>query len=174
MPCHDWVLHARWPYFRDLVDSGASEFATDRKLVFPKATFHRKTLQGFVQYLYTNTMDGFVGDDELLEVLSVAQMFKIASLDSPPVPLPGFDYLLMGCRNTFDQLCTLQNCVDKYMLSLEYGTERHQLRIEMFIHEHFHTLLKDYKLSPKLLALGATTLGKIWVRAHGGPRDIPA
>lgn len=171
--CHDWILYARWPYFRFLVESGANEWSISRTLSFPDGTFHTQLLRWFVQYLYTNRVDGLEVDNDLIRLLSVAQQFRLVRRDSDrPVPVPGFEFLISTCANVFNQLCTLQNCVQKYRLSLEYGSETQQARIEKFIHEHFHTLLKDPTAGPELLGLGSANLGRIWVRANGGPREI--
>lgn len=171
VPCHDWLLYSRWPYFRHLVESGSEEWNVSKKIQIPSDTFSRHTLRAFVKYLYTNRVDAVSNNDVVaLEILLHAQRFNLADMSSPPIAHREFAPLLSACEIIFHQVFTLDNCVDKYNMAKDYGREAHQLRIALFIAEHFEQLMASEKSRWQVLALGAETLATIWVWVSGGPR----
>jgi hypothetical protein len=168
--CHDWILYARWPYFRFLVASGGDEWSKTRKIVFPADTFNRKTLRAFVRYLYTNRVDDVVGDENIaMQLLIQSQRFNLLKLETPPIPYPGFETLVAAAYTTFDHKCAVKNCIEKYKLAKELGNDMHIFRTAVFIAENLPQLLHSPETSSQLLALGLDTLGKIWVWTNGGP-----
>lgn len=172
VPCHDWILFSRWPYFRHLVESGSEEWSHSKKIQIPADTFSRHTLRAFIKYIYTNRSDAIVNNDNVaLEILLHAQRYNLADMSSPPLPHPSFAPLLSSCDVIFHQIFTLENCVDKYFMARDYGREAHQLRISLFIAEHFEALMKVESTRNQVMSLGPATLASIWVWVSGGPRD---
>jgi len=90
--CHDWVLYARWPYFRNLVNS-SSEEAHSRTLVFPEQTLSIDSINIIVKYLYTNTVPIDVSPSLVSEILENAALFNLSSITEPTKPNAGFELL---------------------------------------------------------------------------------
>lgn len=173
IPCHDWVLYARWPYFRHLVASGASEWNQTKQIEIPAETFSRSTLRTFVKYLYTNRVFAVVSNNSIaFEMLLHAQRFHLANFETPPVAHPAFAPLLTACETIFHDVCSLDNCVDRYLIAMEYGSESTQKRIATFIVEHMDELLRaDSASREKVISLGPEILANIWIWVSGGPRN---
>jgi hypothetical protein len=168
--CHDWLLFARWPFFRHLIMSGSIEWTRDKALRFPPDTYHAATIQAFLLYLYTNNSNAFCADEAIAnELLRHAQQFNILTLENPPRASPGLETLVAACKTTFNRLCTPENCIDKYKLVNDFGSEIHKFRVAAFIAANLPLLLQNETLAPQLLSLGAATLGNIWVWVNGGP-----
>lgn len=162
IPVHDWLLYARWPFFRHIVDSGAEEWVQSKKIQIPTDTFSRHTLRAFIKFIYTNRVDAATNNDAIaLEVLLHAQRYNLADMNSPPIPHPTFVPLLSACEIVFDQVTTLENCADKYVMAKDYGREAHHHRIAVFIAEHFKELMAEPKTRDQILALGPHALASI-------------
>lgn len=173
IPCHDWILYSRWPYFRHLIESGSSEWSLSKRIQIPADTFSRHTLRAFVKYIYTNRVDAVTNNDAVaLEILLHAQRYNLADMNSPPRAHAGFVPLLDSCDVIFHQVFTIENCVDKYIMAKEYGREAHKLRISLFIAEHIEALLKNETTRDQVLSLGPAALASIWVWVSGGPMNF--
>jgi hypothetical protein len=175
LACHDWVLYARWPYFRALVASGSQEWILTRKIVFPSGTLSRKAVRALLEFIYTNRIENIVENHETaLQLLTHAQRFQFIHLETPAVAYPGFETFFSATLSAFDKPCTLENCIDLYKLAKELGNDMYIFRVITFIAEHIRPILQHPKLAPQLLALGSDALASIWIWSNGGPKEIPS
>lgn len=164
--CHDWILYARWPYFRHLVCSGLSEIANHR-LELPSDTFPFTLLQPFIQYLYTHGVDSFDTDSQKLSLLRHAPQFNLVDLSTPPLPDPHFKRLISHCRQVLNEPCTIESCVTLYKAMAELGSPQQLNTVGRFILDHFPTLSKQPSSLQELKKLGVHSFGEMWLRARG-------
>lgn len=104
-----WLLHARWPWFKRLVESGLEESKT-RIVTLPKASFTRKALQAIVAILQTGTLAGFdlLEDKDIVSILLHAEAFELISLSGKP--LDASAKLIKACTKRLFPPTTTSNC----------------------------------------------------------------
>lgn len=161
---HDWVLYARWPFFRHLTSSGCSE-VTDRKIELPPDTLNSQLLMKLLHYLYTHSTDAFDEDSDKMQFLRVAPQFHLVDMGRPATPDLHFVRLIKHCRKALDATYAPNTCVTTYRVLAELGSPAQLASIGQYILDNFSTLMKDDKIASELKELGSKAIGEMWLRA---------
>jgi hypothetical protein len=109
---HDWLLYARWPYFKRMIDSGMSE-ATSQRLELPEGF----PLQIFLQYLYNGKIDSIDFESAWYLRLNGGE-FALKNLEDEAVP--DFSRLLAECENLIWPVPSTRNAVSILQRYLEH------------------------------------------------------
>lgn len=168
---HDWVLYARWPYFRRLMNTNLAE-ANARRLELPSGSMDRNLLLAFLHYIYTQSTASFDSDMLRLELLHIASLFDLVDLARPPVPNSHFKRLIEHCQVALDGPFTVETCVSRYKVLAELGSPVQVAAIGRYLLDNFSTLMKTPEVALELQELGARTIGEMWLRSnHCDPAD---
>jgi hypothetical protein len=143
IPCHDWLLYARWPFFRHLFTTGMIE-STSKRADLDELKF--ETLLPLVHFLYTNEVSDFANEELAKDLYAHAQRFNFVDMSTPPqATLPAFKKLFSMCRRIFDQTLTEDVAAQLLPLAVDYATPMQLERITNCINMVTTEVQSDYK-----------------------------
>lgn len=100
--CHDWLLYARWPFFRNLLKTGMIESSSKRADL---DSFEDATLKALIRFFYLNDLEPFCDPSIAVDLLRNAQRFNLADMSTPPVPSePAFNQLIARCIQSLNMI----------------------------------------------------------------------
>lgn len=100
---HDWLLHARWPFFRAMISSGLVE-SRERQLSLPSDF----PLEVFIAYLYSSKCPSAMSDVHARFIVERGVEYGWASFETDE-PLPDFKKLFVMAQNIIHPPSTILN-----------------------------------------------------------------
>lgn len=119
---HDWVLYARWGFFRRMIDSGLAEAHT-RRMVMP-AGFPKSLLLDLIKFIYAGSLPHTTSltPQNSLYLLEHSEEYDL--VDSSKQPREHFAPLVTFCRASVFHPLTVANALSKLKLISEWGTKK--------------------------------------------------
>lgn len=160
---HDWILYARWPWFRSLMNSGMEE-TLSKRATLPPNTFSYPGLIAFIYYLYAHQTDLYT-PTLATELLFNAEMFQLAELFTVPLkPHPAFDLLIRHCNTMLIHDLNVGNCIEKLKIAKEHGVKAAISNISHFIASNIIQIGNHTEVYAKLMELDAQIVKDIMAR----------
>lgn len=167
---HDWILYARWPWFRSLVNSGMAE-TLSKRVELPLNTFTYPGLVAFVYYLYSHQTDLYTPQLSA-ELLTNAEQFQLAELFSHPLkPHPAFDRLFQHSNSTLIYDLRPSNCVEKLKIAKDHGIKHAASAVLRYIATNILQITNNTDTYAKLMELDAVTIKEIFSQIQWGEME---
>ncbi|KAK5860971.1 hypothetical protein PBY51_022404 [Eleginops maclovinus] len=146
IPCHQLILSACSPYFRELYFSEDDKETDKMEVVLEN--LDPDVMEAIVNYMYSADID--INDDNVQGILAAANRFQIPSV-------------FTVCVNYLQKQLSEKNCLGIYRLALMLNSARLALAARNHIADRFETIAKDadfLELSPPELfaIIGADAL----------------
>lgn len=126
IPCHQLILAACSPYFRELYFSEDGEEVGKRDVVLEN--LDPDIMEAIVNYMYSAEID--INDNNVQDILTVANRFQIPSV-------------FTVCVNYLQKRLTKKNCLAVYRLGLMLNCHRLAVAARDYIADRFETVSKD-------------------------------
>jgi hypothetical protein len=133
LPCHAWVMAARWPYFNKMLQFGGTE-ASEQKLILP-VKISADTLASLIIYMYSGRVVGLNLIEERVILLKCALEFGFVDTEFNPF-LP-FKKLVSHCFSDFSKVITANEEHTQLLYAhLQHGSDLHRTTLLGFIKKH--------------------------------------
>ncbi|XP_053184327.1 kelch-like protein 41a [Scomber japonicus] len=126
IPCHQLILAACSPYFRELYFSMDGEEVGKRDVVLED--LDPNIMEAIVNYMYSAEID--INDNNVQDILTVANRFQIPSV-------------FTVCVNYLQNKLTKKNCLAVYRLALMLNSQRLAIAARDYIADRFEIMSKD-------------------------------
>lgn len=126
IPCHQLILAACSPYFRELYFSMDGEEVGKRDVVLED--LDPNIMEAIVNYMYSAEID--INDNNVQDILTVANRFQIPSV-------------FTVCVNYLQKKLTKKNCLAVYRLALMLNSQRLAITARDYIADRFEIMSKD-------------------------------
>ena len=119
---HDWILYARWGFFRRMFDSGMAEVHT-RRMSMPHG-FPKLVLLDLIKFIYAGSLphNTSLTPSNSLYLLEHAQEYDL--VDEQRQPREHFEPLVTYCRSNVFHPITVANVLSKLKLIAEWGSKK--------------------------------------------------
>jgi glucose/arabinose dehydrogenase len=161
---HDWILYARWGWFRNLMKSGMGERSLSHASL-PSDTLSRPTLFALLHYLYSHRTDLFNSAQSCKEILEFADLFQITEfLSKPTKASPGFETLVSHCQQYLFSHSdpNENNAIENLKFALEYGSKSHASSARYYIATHIVQIMNNPKQYAALMSMDAQVVKDIF------------
>ena len=171
--CHDWILYARWPWFRSLLQSGMEE-AQSGTATIPTGSFSYAGFVALLYYLYSHKTELFA-PPLCVELLRNAEEFRLVELLSRPyLPDPNFEPLIRHCQQGLMLDLTSTNCPEKLRLARELKLAPAANAITSWIARNITSVSSSKAAWDEILQLDAEIIKEIfalipWENLHMKP-----
>jgi hypothetical protein len=148
---HDWILYARWRYFRRAVDSGIWD-VTSKRFDLPE-DFPPSLLAPLLQWISSGGtfMTAIASDYDCLFLQLRGGEFDLMDMDG--VSKPGFARLLEHSRRRLLKSPNLENCIPAYYFAVESGIQERAKLLKDYITAKLDDILASPTLAQELTAL---------------------
>jgi hypothetical protein len=142
LPCHVWVMAARWPYFMKMLKFGGKE-VEEKKVSLP-VKISGPALASLIIYMYSGKVFGFDCVEDRVTLLKCSIEFGL--VDSNLDAYVPFNMLISHCVSDFSS-STIANDATKILCQhLQHGAEHHREILRGFVKKY--ALLKFKKQQP--------------------------
>jgi hypothetical protein len=144
---HDWVLYTRWPWFKELLESGMAESQT-RSLSLP-SEFPSTLLHSLMQFFYTNGKNyNNPSDDQWIWLLANGAQFGLVTLNGGPVP--GLEALSCNAKACIIKPLTIENAVSMLKIRIMLEEDREIDQTIKFMAENLKFISRSSRLRSQL------------------------
>lgn len=136
---HDWVLYARWGYFRRMMDAGLSE-SNSRRMTLPSG-FAKNILLDLIKFIYTGSLphtSAFTPSNSLY-ILEHAEEYDL--VDPERLPRENFAPLIIFCRSAVFHPLTISNVLKKLKFISDWGSKKDTKAALKFIGANLQAVL---------------------------------
>lgn len=126
IPCHQLILAACSPYFRELYFSEDGKEVGQKDVVLEN--LDPNVMEAIVNYMYSAEID--INDNNVQDIMTVANRFQIPSV-------------FTVCVNYLQKKLTKKNCLAIYRLGLMLNCHRLAIAARDYIADRFETVAKD-------------------------------
>lgn len=146
--CHSFVLYARWPYFKRLLDSGMSE-TKSKKLSLPAPgkdcgmppVFLRAILEVCYQGNLSSELRKDLSPSVAMQALATRDLYVDDSEDEQEERT--FKHLIHFCQQQADSGLSVENCVDTYKVALELGVDAMAQKAKQLFVNNIKNVMKN-------------------------------
>ena len=137
---HDWLLYARWGYFKRMMAAGLDEVKT-RRMAFP-ADFPPALLLDIVKFIYVGSLPktDSLTPENCLYILENSRQYNFVDMDKEPID--HFKPLITHCRSVVFHPLTVTNILFKLRLIYDLGTKKELLAALKFMAANLEAVTK--------------------------------